>query len=422
VRLPKSVDVVIVTAPGIRLAHGAAAALAATLRERRADLVSCDSVVFGAPAPRPVLKPRWSPHLLRSGPYIGPAFAVRRDRFEAAGGAAQSGHALLLHLSDLCTYPVHLNRTWAASTTPFGFAADPDAVAADFGQRALTAEATARSREWVALHLEPLALPRVTAIIPTRNGIDRVRHLLSALPEDLQLVVVDNGSDDGRTAPYLTDLALAGRIELLDFPHPFNFSTICNLGLSTVDTELTLFLNDDIHPVDERWLLQLAANLDDPTIGTVGPLLTFPDGRIQHAGVVLGLGGAAGHPFAGWTPEDDGYFGWSLARREIAALTAACLLVRTDLAKSLDGFDEQLPTDFQDVDFCLRISDAGYANVIDPGARLIHAESSTRGQADADPGAAAYLQRKWGSRLTSDPWYSSRLPATNPGYAGPPPA
>ena len=422
VRLPDSVDTVVVVAPGTRLAIGAAAALAAALRDGNADLVSCDSMVTASTDPRPVHKPGFAPHLLRSGPYLGPAFAVRRDLFESAGAAAQGGHSLLLHVAGRGIRVLHLDQIWAAADTPFGFPADPGAVADDFTRRELSAEATARSREWVALRLEPQGTPHVTAIIPTRNGIDRLRHLLPLLPDELQVVVVDNGSDDDRTRPYLADLATAGRIELLEYPLPFNFSAICNLGLRTVTTELTLFLNDDIRPVGERWLAQLTANLDDPTIGAAGPLLTFPDGRIQHAGVVLGLGGAAGHPFAGWTPEHDGFFGWSGARREVAALTAACLMVRTDLAKSLGGFDEQLPTDFQDVDFCLRTGDAGYANVIDPVARLIHTESATRGRADADPDAAAYLRRKWGERLSTDPWYSPRLPATNPGYAGPPQA
>ena len=422
VRLPNSIDAVVVAAPNTRLAFGAAAALAETLRRDNADLVSCDSAVVTPTGARPVHKPAWAPQLLRSGPYLGPAFAVRRSLFEAAGGAAQSGHALLLRLAQLCRRPTHLNRIWAANETPFGFPADAVAVAADFARCDLTAQATARSRNWVSLRLEPQGKLDVTAIVPTRNGVDRLRHLLPFLADEVHVVVVDNQSDDGRTKPYLADLASAGRVEVLEYPHPFNFSAICNLALETVATELTLFLNDDIRVIDGRWLRQLAANLDDPSIGAVGPLLTFPDGRIQHAGVVLGLGGAAGHPFAGWLPEADGYFGWSLARREVAALTAACLLVRTDLARSLGGFDEQLPTDFQDVDFCLRVSDAGSSNILDPAARLIHAESATRGQADADPAAAAYLRQKWGDRVTADPWYSDRLPATNPGYAGPPPA
>jgi GT2 family glycosyltransferase len=285
----------------------------------------------------------------------------------------------------------------------------------------MSADAVPRGN-WARISLTPATDRTTTAIIPTRNGAQRVAGLVRALSTDpaydqLEVIVVDNGSDDGVTRPLLEDLASQDAIRVLDSPGPFNFSAINNRALAEVDTELVLFLNDDVMPADSRWLSQLVANFDDSQIAAAGPLLLFPDGSIQHAGVVVGLGGLAGHPFSGRRPDADGYFGWALARREVAAVTAACMLARTEQVRAIGGFDEDLPTDFGDVDLCLRLRALGRSIVIDPGAQLHHLQSASRGQRDADPDATRRFRAKWSSEQTMDPWYSPRLPTINPGYS-----
>lgn len=411
--------VVIVASPSAHLAIGSPGAMAAHLVESGSDLVYTDSALVSEDGVRSVHKPGWSPNLLRSGPYLGPAFAVRRGLLGRAGGTQQQGHRLLLNLMDVAHHIDHVDRIWASSPTLFGIDPDPDGITAAFAASGMMAAATSRG-DWARISLTPADERSTTTIIPTRNGAQRVGDLLAELVrgnayDRLDVIVVDNGSDDGVTRPLLDELAAQRSIRVIDHPGPFNFSAINNRALDAVETELVLFLNDDVVPGDTRWLPQLTANLDDPSVVAAGPLLLFPDGRIQHAGVVLGLGGVAGHPFGGRLPDDDGYFGWALARRDVAAVTAACMLARTEQVRAVGGFDEGFPTDFGDVDLCLKLRDLG-TTVVDPVATLTHVQSASRGHRDADPEAARRFLSKWSAERRSDPWYSWRLPAINPGY------
>ena len=204
-------------------------------------------------------------------------------------------------------------------------------------------------------------------------------------------------------------------IRILLRPEPFNFSRLNNSAVQEATGDVLAFLNNDIEVTHEEWLEEMLTLALQPHAGCVGAKLLYPDGRIQHAGIVLGLGGVAGHGHRFARADDPGYLGRLQCVQNVSAVTAACLLVRKRVFNQVGGFDESLTVAFNDVDFCLKVRAAGYLNLWTPFAELIHHESVSRGR-DLTPSKArrfadeyAMMQRNWGLELLSDPYYSPHL-------------
>lgn len=271
----------------------------------------------------------------------------------------------------------------------------------------------------------PKSPPLITLIIPTRNGLELLRQCLGSLLRltdypSYELLVVDNGSDDLGTLAYLD--ALPSRhtnTRVLRAPGPFNFSRLNNLAVSQSDGELVGLLNNDIEIIDGGWLREMVSQACRPEVGAVGARLLYPDGRIQHAGVILGLAGAAGHVLRYWEPNMADPFGPpSIGRSRLAqnlsAVTAACLVVRKALYLEVGGLDEdEFPVAYNDVDFCLKLQGLGYRNVYTPFATLIHHESASRGSEIISRETSlrfsremANLQRRWITPDFTDPAYN----------------
>ncbi len=409
-------SIIVVSAPGTVAAPGAYRALAEVLETTNADMVTCDHIVTGS-GRLAFRKPQLSPRLLASGPYIGPVLALRPSLLDIAPDA----HAALIGSAGRAARIEHVDQAWFATATGFGVEASVQGAEDALGAWHKAQASPARDSPWLKIDLSPQSGRPTTVVIPTRDGGQRLRQLIDSIgqsPLPAELIVVDNGSTDSQTTNLLADIATRPGVQVLAAPGAFNFSRVCNIALAQVKTQTVAFVNDDVSPLDDRWLSQLVANLDDPAIGVVGPQLRYPDGAIQHAGVVLGLGGAAGHGFRGSDPDHDGYLGLSGARREVSAVTGACLVARTADLRAIEGFDEDYQSDFQDVDLCLRLGERlGLAAVLDPRLPLVHLESATRGQKDALPADAARLRERWAERLDEDPYYSRRLPRINPGYS-----
>lgn len=417
--------IVIVRAPGTRLARGAIGALTRAVLKGGADLAHCDHGVLESGTQHDLRKPLFSPELLLSGPYWGPLWAVRRDLFASVASDATSMHDFMIRLSERAPNVARLPLVWAVTQSTFGVPPDPQASRAALERRGYHGTAALRpgNPAWLDISLVPHLRRSVTVVIPTRDRADLIEPLIDALMvttdyPHLRVLLVDNDSTDPRTVTALARLREGDAVEVLASPGAFNFSRICNQALRTVDTDLVVFMNNDVIPHQSGWLEQLVANLDNERIGVVGPMLTYPDGRIQHSGTVLWLGGAAGHGFRGAPVSADGYFGLSSCRREVMAVTAACLAARTADLNTLGGFDEAaFAVDFQDVDLCLRMrKDLGLSTIVDPRIPLIHLESATRGHRPSDPESARTLVERWTTFFPDDPYYSPRLPPMNPGY------
>lgn len=262
-------------------------------------------------------------------------------------------------------------------------------------------------------------LPAVSVIVPTRNRVDLLRTCLDGVfashYPDVEVIVVDNDSDDPETLAYLDGLDPA-RARVLRHSGPFNFSAINNAAAREARGELLCLLNNDIEVLAPDWLAVLATQALRPEVGAVGPQLLYPDGRIQHAGVVIGVGNAAGHAHRFLRPADEGYFRRHALPQFAAAVTAACLVVGRDKFMAVGGLDEKhFAVAYNDVDLCLRLNERGWQSFYEPRAVLVHHESVSRGF-DRDPvgaarfaGELAALQRIWKTDQIVDRFHHPHL-------------
>ena len=255
-------------------------------------------------------------------------------------------------------------------------------------------------------------------VIPSRDQAELLELCLQSLTDtgtalSLEIVVVDNGS----TQPAFERLLqrwgerLGSRFGVLRDPSPFNWSQLNNRGAAGATTDVLLFLNNDIEAQRSGWLEAMAAQARRPVVGAVGGVLLYPDGSLQHAGVVVGMHGGADHAYRHLPPDHGVHRGRSRCLSGWGAVTGACLMVRRELFERVGGFDEALPVEFNDIDFCLRLGQLGYRNVIPPEAVLVHHESQSRDASSsvtAEP-ALRRMQALWGPRLASTaPWWPAQ--------------
>lgn len=270
--------------------------------------------------------------------------------------------------------------------------------------------------------------PLVSVIIPTRNGLDLLQRCVAGLRENtdypnLELLIVDNQSDDPTTLAYLGDLQTQPHVRVLRFDEPFNFSAINNYAAAQAHGTVLALLNNDVQVIRGDWLLEMVGHALRREIGAVGAKLYYPDGRIQHAGIVLGLGKLAGHAYRGLPEPESGSDMRTFSVQNLSAVTAACLVLRTDVYRAAGGFDVRLPVAYGDVDLCLRLQQRGYRIVWTPHAQGYHWESATRGldhslrKVRRLRREQAFMLRRWGSVLDADPAYSPNLTLAAPGFA-----
>ena len=259
---------------------------------------------------------------------------------------------------------------------------------------------------------------RAAIIIPTRDHPALLRRVVASIrarPGPFQIVIVDNASATKRARALLAELRGAPDVLCLDHPAPFNFSLMCNEAAAAATGDVLVFLNDDTEIISEDWLARLVAQAITPGVGAVGGKLTYPDGRLQHIGVLVGMGGTAGHFGARDPPGAPGWAGRNGCLHEVSAVTGACLAVARDKFEAVGGFDaEQLPVELNDVDLCLKLNERGWQTVVDPEVRLMHEESASRGGATFRRLAAYESQRavffaRWRHVLRDDPVFHPGL-------------
>ena len=280
----------------------------------------------------------------------------------------------------------------------------------------------------------PKVLPLVSLIIPTRNGLELLHRCIDSILQktsyaNFEIIIVDNGSDDPGTLAYFESLSSVHNIRILRIDAPFNYSALNNAAVKVAQGELLALVNNDIEVISAGWLDELVSHALRPGVGAVGARLWYPDDTLQHGGVVLGLGGVAGHVHMGIGRDQLGYQGRAGLTQTLSAVTAACLVVKKSIFEAVGGLNaEDLAVAFNDVDFCLRIRVAGYRNVWTPFAELYHHESASRGYEDTPEKQrrfskeVAYMHQRWGKLLQTDPAYNPNLSLTGDGfsYAWPP--
>jgi len=372
----------------------------------------------------PVLKPGWSPELLLSLPYLGRPVAWRRAAVDSAGGirALPGGdweHDLMLRVAEHSSRVVHVSEVlchrsttepsiWSPVSHGTRTPLDPTTAQGSVpGSRAVT-EALARRGELGRVVHGPLTGAwrilrqsgafSASIIIPFRDGPKFLRACVDSITATTgdvnpQIVLVDNGSVEPETHTLLDRLGTRPDVTILHDDRPFNWSALNNVAVGHARGNVLVFMNNDVAATRAGWLEQMASHVQRAHVGAVGARLLYPTGRVQHAGVVLGMGGAAGHVLAGLDGALPGYLGMAVLTRECSAVTGACLVTGREVFDSLHGFDEDFGLDLNDIDFCLRAAQAGRRTIYEPLAELIHHESPTRGTSGNPKEIARFVDR-----------------------------
>jgi O-antigen biosynthesis protein len=268
-------------------------------------------------------------------------------------------------------------------------------------------------------YVVPQPEPMVSLIIPTRDKVEILRTAVDSILEkttylNYEIIIVDNDSEEVETLEYFDYLIQRKNIHIHTYRGPFNYSALNNFAVAKCSGSIIGLINNDIEIISPDWLSEMVSWVTQPTVGCVGAKLYYGDGTIQHGGILLGVGGIAGHAHKHFPGQHPGYFYRLKIHQNMSAVTGACLLIRKSIYEEVGGLDEtHLAVAFNDVDLCLKTRLAGYENVWTPYSELYHHESVSRGQDDSLEKKARFkqesrcMQEKW--NFDRDPYYSPNL-------------
>jgi GT2 family glycosyltransferase len=379
-------------------------------------------------------KPDFSWTTLLAGSYLGPIVAFKRSLATVALGrliargittasAGETLYALALEALRGCSHQdvAHIRHPLAILPGGHGTAVGDDTsrVASEaLAAIGVSAAVSVHPRE-ASLHqfeLQPRRSAHVSIVIPTKNAGALVKSCVHDLRgragyENYDITVIDHASDEPELRDFLARESAADRLRVFPYSGSFNFAAMNNAAVRSTRGSLLLFLNNDVNSFSPRWLEQMTATFElDDRIGAVGALLHYPEGDIQHAGVVLNAKRLCQHAHYNWPADSLGYQGRIRRLQEFSAVTAACMLVRREAFEAVGGFDEQFPDDYNDIDLCLRLRSAGFAVVYQPHVQATHWEGRTR---TAKETAKDAFVARWQHAFPCDPFYHPHLAATD---------
>lgn len=386
----------------------------------------------------------WNPDLFFSQNYVSHLGVYRRALLQRIGGfragleGSQDQDLLLRCLPHIdATQIVHIPKVlyhWRAVEGSTAAGANRKNYTTNAGMRAL--------RDYFAQHGPtgmrlaagavpntyklswpiPQPAPLVSLLIPTRDRKEvtevAVRSILEKTTySNFEILILDNGSIETKTLRWFNAIqSQDSRVRVLRYDHPFNYSAINNFGARNARGSILGLVNNDVEIISPEWLSEMVGHASRKEIGCVGAKLYYENDTLQHGGVILGIGGVAGHSHKYAKRHAPGYFSRLLLTQSLSAVTAACLIVRKDVYHEVNGLDEKnLTVAFNDIDFCLKVLQAGYRNLWTPHAELYHYESISRGTEDTPEKQmrfqkeVLYMKKKWGSALARDPFYSRHL-------------
>lgn len=388
----------------------------------------------------PHFKPAWNPDLLCGQNYVCHFTVIQAELVRELGGLrpgyeGAQDHDLILRCVERIRPDqiVHVPKVlyhWRSSGESTAQSGGSKPYALDAGRRAIedhlgrtgvdaSVEVTQHGyyRTVRKLGAEP---PQVSVLVPTRDRADLLKKCIASLLErtsyrSYEILVIDNGSTDPSALAYLNQLRTRERVRVIEYPGTFNFSAIINHGARQAAGSVLCLLNNDTEIIAARWLDELVSHATRTEVGAVGGMLYYPGDTIQHAGVILGVGGVAGHAHVHLRRGSNGYLGRAGVVQNMSAVTGACLAIRREVFDEVGGMDEGLAIAFNDIDLCLRIHERGYRNVWTPFAELYHHESASRGHENTPEKRARFraetdiMRQRWGDLLLNDPAYNPNL-------------
>ena len=392
----------------------------------------------------PNMKPDFNLDFLRSSNYICHIFVVRKSIMEEIGGFRSEFDGaqdfdLILRCCEKARRIAHVPKVlyhWRSH--PASTAENPDSkmYAFEAGRKALQehydrigldarAERTkifGRYRTIYPVHGEP----KVTVIIPNKDHIDDLKLCVDSVLQkttykNYEILIVENNSTEKETFAYYENLTrLQEKVRVITWKSCFNYAAINNYAVKNCEGDDLVFLNNDTEIITANWIEQMLGFCQREDVGAVGAKLYFPDDTVQHAGVVIGMGGIAGHIFSGTPRVEYGYQARLVSVQDMSAVTAACMMVKRSVFEQVDGFDERYQVAFNDVDLCMKIRSVNQLIVFTPYVELYHYESKSRGkeetraQIERFHGEIALFKKKWPEILkTGDPAYSVNLALDN---------
>lgn len=398
----------------------------------------------------PFFKPDFSIELLRSQNYLNHLTVHRTDLVRAVGGwrkgfeGSQDYDLSLRVIEKLEPKQIrHIPKIlyhWRAAEGSTASAGSAKSYAYTAGLKALQEHAARKGHNATVESLDglpfyryrnaiPTPEPLVSLIIPTRDRLALIKGCVESILNrttyrNYEILIVDNGSVEPETIRWFDSLRRHAQVSVLLYDKPFNYSAINNFAVAQANGSIIGLINNDIEVISPDWLAEMVSYATQDHVGCVGAKLYYANDTIQHAGVIVGLGGVAGHSHKHAPRFGSGYFYRVMVPHGVSAVTAACLVVRKSVFEEAGGLDEvDLTVAFNDVDFCLKVEALGYRNVWTPYAELYHLESISRGTEDSKEkvarfnGEVAVMKRRWGARLSIDPYYSPNLTLDSEDYS-----
>ena len=406
--------------PGDVWAPDAVAQLVSSLSPRTVVYADEDTVTAGGRHVDPRLKPAYSAEFLLSSSYMGRPLALGSEIVPQLAGSTGSipdlEHDLALQACEVAEAIVHLPEVLCHRLLPAAASGGAvDHVTAALERRGVAAQVTPGPTSGTyRVRRHPTGSPSTTIIIPFRDEPRFMRACIESIDATrgvghVDFVLVDNGSVQPETQTLLERLAQRDDVAVLPDARPFNWSELNNAAATLAKGDVFLFLNNDIEAYETGWIDLLATQAMRPDVGAVGARLLYPDRRLQHCGVVIGMGGAADHVLAGLDEGQPGYLHMATSTREVAAVTGACLATRRSVFEALGGFDDALGVDLNDIDYCLRAQRSGLKVLYEANVELIHHESPSRGFAGGARDIIKFIERWRASILSGDPYLSPNL-------------
>ncbi|MCC5450269.1 glycosyltransferase family 2 protein [Rheinheimera sp. UJ51] len=408
------------------------------------DIIYADHDLLNADGMRvaPRFKPDWSPDFLMHHNYIGMAFTVKAQLLQHLmtdnNWFLQHHYCLLLaavkriapdkraehikHLPMILFHQAQKNLKLGYTSAMLASVKKHLQDLAKQNNEQLLKVTKGKSDLLFHLHYAiPKPWPLVSLIIPTRDALELTRTCVNSILyltqyPHYEIIIVDNQSSDPETLDWFTQINQHEKVRVIHYDKAFNYSAINNFAVSHAKGSVIGLVNNDTEVINKEWLTEMLQHACRPEIGCVGAKLYFFDDTIQHAGVILGLWGLAGHAHKHYLKFDKGHQSRLLSVQNFSAVTAACLLIRKSVYEEVGGLEEyHLTVAFNDVDLCLKVKQAGYRNLWTPYAELYHYESKSRGKEDTpekkarEQGEISYMQQKWPSEIAHDPFYNPNL-------------
>jgi len=407
-----------------------------------------DKMTIKGKRKNPFFKPDWSPNTLLSQNYLCHFTTIRKTIVDQVGGfevglEGSQDYDLFLKCTEVTDKIEHISeilyhwRLIKASTAEnpesklYAFEAGKKALENALSRRNI--EATVKQGKVLGTYLVTYAIqnhPKVSILIPTKDLSSDLNTCLGSivdktLYDNYEIIIIDNGSEKQATFAVFDyyKQQLGDRFKVLTLNIPFNYSRLNNQAAEAATGDYLVLLNNDVEIITKGWMIKMLGQAQQPRIGAVGAKLYYADDTVQHAGVVLGLGGVAGHAFSTFERKDPGYFAKMNIISDCGAVTAAMLMVKKTQFFEVGGLNEKdLTIAFNDVDFCIKLLEKNYLNVCMPNVEAYHYESKSRGSENTIEkqkrfeGEVDYMKRHWGKYLIKDPFYNKNLTLENGRY------